>query len=71
MRCGDNSLVFVDFFQGDKMVIVRTVKGGPATTLKAPNAGEPYVAEGGFKLTGNAKTATVVTPNEGTRTCHA
>jgi hypothetical protein len=71
MRCGDNSLVFVDFFQGDKMVIVRTVENGAATTLKAPNAGEPFVAEGGFKLTGNSKSATVVTPTEGTRTCHA
>lgn len=71
MRCGDNSLVFVDFFQGDKMVIVRTKKDGPATTLKAPNAGEPFVAEGGYKLTGDSKTATVVTPDEGTRTCKA
>lgn len=71
MRCGDNSLVFVDFFQGDKMVIVRTVKDGAATTLKAPNAGDPYVADGGFKLTGTPKNATVVTPNEGTRTCRA
>lgn len=71
MRCGDNSLVFVDFFQGDKMVVVRTTKGGPATTLKAPNAGEPYVAEGGYKLTGTPKNATVVTPKEGSRTCHA
>lgn len=71
MRCADNSLVFIDFFQGDKQAIVRTVKDGPATVLKAPNAGEPYVAEGGFKLTGNAKNATVVTPNEGTRACHA
>ena len=71
MRCGDNSLVFVDFFQGDKQVQVRTAKDGPATMLKAPNAGEPYVADGGFKLTGDAKAVTVVTPNQGTRTCRA
>ncbi|RYD53761.1 MAG: hypothetical protein EOP60_09715 [Sphingomonadales bacterium] len=71
MRCGDNSLVFVDFYQGDKMAVVKTKKDGPGTTLNAPNAGEPYVAEGGFKLTGDAKNATVVTPNEGTRTCKA
>ena len=71
MRCGDNSLVFVDFFQGDKQVQLKTAKDGPGTMLKAPAAGEPYVAEGGYKLTGNAKTATVVTPKEGTRTCKA
>lgn len=71
MRCGDNSLVYVDFFQGDKQVQVKTAKDGAGTMLKAPNAGEPFVADGGFKLTGNAKSATVTTPNEGTRTCHA
>lgn len=71
MRCGDNSLVYADFFQGDKMVQVKAKKDGAGTMLKAPNAGEPFVADGGFKLTGNAKTATVVTPNEGTRTCKA
>ena len=71
MRCKDNSLVYADFFQGDKQVQLKTVKDGPATMLKAPVAGEPFVADGGYKLTGNAKTATVVTPNEGTRTCHA
>nr|WP_066796560.1 hypothetical protein [Sphingomonas soli] len=71
MRCGDNSLVFVDFFQGDTQVQVRTAKDGAGTILKAPAAGEPYVAEGGYKLTGTPKSATVVTPNEGTRTCKA
>lgn len=71
MRCGDNSLVFVDFFQGDKQVQIKTAKDGPGTMLVAPNAGEPFVAEGGYKLTGNSKAATVVTPGEGTRTCKA
>jgi len=71
MRCGDNSLVFVDFYEGDKQALVKTSKDGPGTMLVAPAAGEPYVADGGFKLTGNSKSATVVTPNEGTRTCKA
>ena len=71
MRCADNSLVYLDFFQGDKQVQVKASREGAGTMLKAPTAGEPYVADGGFKVTGNAKTATVITPNEGTRTCHA
>lgn len=71
MRCKDNSLVFVDFFQGDKQAVVRTEKGGPATMLKAEAAGEPYVAEGGYKVTGNAKSATIETPKEGVRSCRA
>jgi hypothetical protein len=71
MRCKDNSLVYADFFQGAKQVQVKTAKDGPATMLKAPAAGEPYVAEGGYKLTGDAKTATVEIPNHGSRSCRA
>lgn len=66
-----NALIYVDFFQGDKQVVLRTDKSGPRTTLKAPNAGEPYVADGGFKLTGTAKAATVTTPDLGTKSCKA
>jgi hypothetical protein len=66
-----NGLVYVEFYQGDKMVVVRTSKDGKRTSLNAPNAGEPYVGEGGYKLTGNAKAATVVTPDIGTKSCKA
>jgi hypothetical protein len=66
-----NGLVYVDFYQGDKMVVVRTSKDGKRVSLNAPIAGEPYVAEGGYKLTGNAKAATVVTPDIGTKSCKA
>lgn len=67
-----NTLLYVDFFKGDKMAILKTEKGAPGgTVLRAPEAGQPYVAEGGFKLTGNAKAATIVTPALGTKTCKA
>ncbi|MBN8841413.1 MAG: hypothetical protein J0I25_14575 [Sphingomonadales bacterium] len=52
-RCKDNSLVYVTFFQGDKQATVKTKKDGPATMLKAEKAGDPLVAEGGWKLTGD------------------
>ncbi len=71
LRCGDNSLIYVEFFQGDKQVTVRTEKGGTATMLKAPNAGEPYVADGGYKLTGTPKSVEVTLPGKGSKTCHA
>ena len=45
-RCADGSLVYVDFFQGDKQVLVRTERNGAPTVLKAPAAGEPYTADG-------------------------
>lgn len=72
MRCQPgNALVFAEFFDGDKLVRVRTEKDGPATDLKAPEAGQPFVADGGYKLTGNAQKATVELPGKGSLTCHA
>jgi hypothetical protein len=71
MRCKDNSVVFADFYQGEKMVLVKESKDGPGKMLNAPNAGEAYVAEGGYKLTGNSKNATVEIPGKGERACHA
>ncbi|MEG3179428.1 hypothetical protein [Sphingomonas sp. LT1P40] len=70
MRCQPgNALVFVEFFEGDKLVRVRTEKGGTATDLKAAEAGQPFVAEGGYKLTGTPTSATVELPGKGTLTC--
>lgn len=70
LRCKDNSLVYVTFFQGDKQVNVRTEKTGQPTQLKAPAAGEPYTAEG-YSLTGNEKNITLKQPGKGSLTCHA
>lgn len=70
MRCQPgNALVFAEFFQGDKLVKLRTEKNGPATDLKAPEAGQPFTAEGGYKLTGNEKSATVELPGKGSLSC--
>ena len=70
MRCQPgNALVSAEFFQGDKLVKVRTEKNGPATDLKAPEAGQPFTAEGGYTLTGNEKSATVELPGKGKLTC--
>ncbi len=71
LRCGDNSLVYVDFFKGDKQVQLKTDKAGPATMLKAPEAGQPFEAEGGFKLTGTPKNVNVTLPGQPAKTCHA
>jgi hypothetical protein len=70
MRCQPgNALVFADFFEGDTLVAVATEKGGTKTRLTAPAAGEPFVAEGGYKLTGTSKAATVEIPGKGTLNC--
>ncbi|WP_294267146.1 hypothetical protein [uncultured Sphingomonas sp.] len=65
-----NSLVFVDFFQGDKLANLRTEKGGTATVLKADEAGKPLTAEGGYSLTGDMKNIKVTIPGKGDLTCH-
>ncbi|MFA5989531.1 MAG: hypothetical protein WC803_07995 [Sphingomonas sp.] len=69
-RCKDNSLVFVDFFAGDKQVNLRPEKDAPPIKLTAPNAGEPMTAEG-YSLTGSPKAITLTQPNKGTLTCKA
>lgn len=71
MRCKDNSLVYVTFFQGDKQAFVRTEKDGAPTTLKAANAGEPLTAEGGWTMTGTPENITLTQPGKGELTCRA
>lgn len=70
MRCQPgNALVFAEFFEGDKLVKIRTEQNGPATDLKAPEAGQPFTAEGGYTVTGDSKSATVELPGKGKLTC--
>jgi hypothetical protein len=64
-----NTLLFVDFFKGAKMALLKETKDGTPHMLKAPEAGQPYVADGGYKLTGNAKAATIVLADGSTHTC--
>lgn len=72
MRCQPgNALVFVEFFDGDKLAMVGTEKNAPKTRLTAPEAGQPYTAQGGWTLTGNAKSATIEIPGKGKLTCKA
>lgn len=65
-----NSLVFVDFFQGDKQANLRTEKNGTPTVLKAEEAGKPLTAEGGYSLTGDMKNIKVTIPGKGDLSCH-
>jgi hypothetical protein len=68
-RCKDNSLVYVDFFQGKQLANLRLEKGGPPVQLKADAAGNPYVG-GGYTLTGNAKAIDLAGP-QGAKACSA
>lgn len=69
-RCKDNTLVYVDFFSGDKLANLRTEKGGTAVALKAEKAGDPLVADG-YSLTGDPKAITLTRPGKPAQSCKA
>ena len=69
LRCKDNSLAYVTFFEGDKQAVLRTEEGGTPTTLRAATAGEPLTAEGGYSLTGGPDTVTLATPGKPAQSC--
>lgn len=71
LRCKDNSLVYVTFFQGDTQASVRTSQTGTPTKLVAPKAGDPYVADGGWKMTGGTDSITLTEPGKDALTCKA
>ena len=68
-RCKDNSLVYVDFYTNNTAQY-RTEKGGQATILTAPQAGQAYVAEG-FSVSGNGPQISLTAPGKGTQSCKA
>ena len=68
MRCKDNSLVYVTFFDGDKQAVVKTSKDGKPVMLTAAAKGDPLKAEG-YSLTGTPKNITLTAPGKGTLTC--
>lgn len=72
MRCQPgNVLIYVTFFEGDKLAFVRTEKTGPINRLTAAKAGDPLTGEGGWKLTGTPTSAKVTEPGKGEFTCKA
>ena len=71
LRCKDNSLVYVTFFEGDKLAMVRTEQTGTPTRLTAAEAGQPLTAEGGWEMTGTPENVTIKTPDKASQACHA
>ena len=69
-RCKDNSLFYVDFFQGDKQANVRAEANGTPIQLKAENAGDPLTG-GGYTVVGDEKSITLTAPGKGSQKCNA
>lgn len=70
LRCKDNTLVYVTFFEGDKQVNVRTKEGGTPTKLVAETAGGAKTAEGGWSMTGGESSIELTQPGKPAQTCH-
>ena len=68
LRCADNSLVYISFFNGDKQVYVRTSPDGTPTTLLAEKAGDPFKGDG-YELTGTAKSVKLTRPGKPSQVC--
>ncbi|MPT47661.1 MAG: hypothetical protein E2598_04465 [Sphingobium sp.] len=68
-RCKDSSLVYVDFMSDDKTAMVRTEKTGTPTTLTSAEAGKPFVAEGGYSVSGTGDQVTIELPGKGSLSC--
>ncbi len=66
-----NTLLYVDFFKGGKLATLKEKKDGLPVALNAPEAGQPFVAASGEKITGNAKAATIVTKGGASHSCKA
>ncbi|ETI59660.1 hypothetical protein C100_20320 [Sphingobium sp. C100] len=69
-RCKDNSLIFVDFMTDDKTANLRMEKTGAPTKLTAPEAGQPYTAEGGYEVSGQGDEVTISVPGKNAQACH-
>jgi hypothetical protein len=68
-RCKDNSLVYVSFMDDNLTAMVRDKQEEPPlATLKAPEPGKPFVADG-FSLSGSGASVTYTSPDSGTLTC--
>lgn len=69
-RCRDNSLLHVTFMSDDVTALVRDKEEEPPrSTLKAPTAGQPFVAEG-YSLSGSGETVTYKSPDAPSQSCH-
>lgn len=68
LRCKDNSLAFVTFFEGDKQALVKTTKDGTQVKLTAEKAGDPLKADG-YVMTGDPKAVTLTQPGKPAQLC--
>ena len=67
-RCKDNSLVYVDFFSGDKQANLKTSENGTPVKLFSEKAGDPMIADG-YSMSGTPQSITLSRPGKPSQTC--
>jgi hypothetical protein len=70
LRCDDGSLVYVDFFEGDTQINVRSAPDSAPIHLTAPAKGQPF-AGNGYEVSGTAKSVEYTQPGKKKQTCKA
>lgn len=71
-RCGDNSIVYVDWLSDKVSANVRTKQTGTPTHVTAPAAGQPMTG-GGYTIEGpfGGSTVKVTEPGKAAQSCNA
>lgn len=69
-RCKDNSLLYIDFYGGEKTADLRATKDGSVTKLTAPEAGQPLTG-GGYSVSGTGTQVTITQPGKPSQSCKA
>jgi hypothetical protein len=75
-RChGDNGTAKVTFFEtaasGETMAMVAAPADKPPVKLTSPAVGKPYVADGGYSMTGTEKSIKLTVPGKPEQSCDA
>jgi hypothetical protein len=75
-RChGDNSTAKVTFFEtaasGETMAMVAAPADKTPVKLTSPAVGKPYVADGGYSMTGTEKSIKLTVPGSAEKSCDA
>ena len=67
-RCGDNSLVYIDFLSNNT-ANVRTERGAPPVATLSAEGGNPPYTGNGYSVSANGEEISYTSPR-GTQTCH-
>lgn len=67
-RCADNSVVYVDLFNGDQRANVRQTGRGESTVLRSEQPGQPLIADG-YEVIVNGESLSVTRPGHPKQKC--